>query len=193
MTEQPDLRPTLARTQEWLAGMVEGLDDRQLAAPSGCAEWSVGELVQHLLAVERRIAVLPVRGDVEGQPTQLPLPEGPLGEAFRREVGRAQEAWADDAVLDRELSPPWGTMPGRAVLGGYVQEHLVHGWDLAWATGADGEALGDIAEQVLPIARQVVPAEIRDQEWVPFDPPVEPAADAGATERLANWLGRTTR
>jgi hypothetical protein len=28
---------------------------------------------------------------------------------------------------------------------------------------------------------------------MPFAPLVEPAADAGPTERLANWSGRTTR
>lgn len=193
MTDQPDLRPALARTQEWVAQLVEGVMPDRLTAPTSCAGWSVGDLVAHLMAVEHRIRVLPEKGTVDGEPVSLPLPPGDLGDGFRTEVSRAQAAWADHAVLDRELSPPWGTMPGRAVLGGYVQEHLVHGWDLATATGQDGEALSEVAEQVLPMAQEFVPAHIRGEDWVPFDAPVEPAADAGPTERLANWLGRTTR
>lgn len=55
------------------------------------------------------------------------------------------------------------------------------------------DALADVAAQVLPVAQQNVPAHIRVEDWVPFGPVVEPAADAGPTEQLANWLGRTTR
>ena len=136
--------------------------------------------------------MLPEKGTVDDEPTALPLPED-VGGAFREAVRRAQEAWADDAVMDTVLSPPWGTMPGRAVLGGYVQEHLAHGWDLAAATGQDGEALADVSERVLPMIKEFLPAEARSEDWVPFDAPVEPAPDAGPTEQLANWLGRTTR
>ena len=189
----PDLRPVLARSQDRLTDLVRGLDADRLTRPTPCEGWSVADLVEHLLAVEGRVAALPARGDVEGLPTRLPLPEGDLGDAFAAAVEEARQEWSDDAVLDRELSPPWGTMPGRAVLGGYVMEHLAHGWDLAVAIDEDPEALADVAAQVLPVAQQNVPAHIRDEDWVPFGPVVEPAADAGPTEQLANWLGRTTR
>lgn len=190
---QPDLRPTLTRTQDWVAGLVEGVDDGQWDVPSGCQGWTVADLVEHLLAVQGRIEALPTAGSVDHLPTHLPLPESDLGTAFREAADRATRAWADDEVLDQEMSPPWGTMPGRAVLGGYVQEHLAHGWDLAAATGQDGEALGKDAAAILPMAQEFVPAEIRHEEWIPFGPVIEPAADAGPTEQLANWLGRTTR
>jgi hypothetical protein len=39
--------------------------------------------------------------------------------------------------------------------------------------------------------QRALPAEGRER--LPFDPPVEPAEDAGPTERLANWLGRRSR
>ena len=55
---------------------------------------------------------------------------------------------SDDAVLDRVLTVPWGTMPGRFVGFGYLQELTVHAWDLAAATGRTGldEELADPAE-----------------------------------------------
>ncbi|OLT40289.1 TIGR03086 family protein [Serinicoccus sp. CNJ-927] len=192
MTQQPDLRPVLARTQEWVADLVDGVRADQMQTRTPCAQWDVAELVEHLFAVEHRVAVLPVKGTVDDEPVAIPLPKD-VSAGFRDAVRRAQDAWADDAVMDAQLSPPWGTMPGRAVLGGYVQEHLVHGWDLASATGQDGEALAEVSEQVLPMIKEFLPAQTRSEDWIPFDAPVEPASDAGPTERLANWLGRTTR
>ena len=43
--------------------------------------------------------------------------------------------WADDARLDALVTVPWGRVPGRAAVWGYMREALVHGWDLAVATG----------------------------------------------------------
>jgi uncharacterized protein (TIGR03086 family) len=79
-------------------------------------------------------------------------------------------------------------VPGRGAVGAYTSETLVHGWDLAVATGQDSEADPELAEAVLALARWAIPAEPRGGH-VPFAQPVEPAAGAGATERLANWSG----
>ncbi|GMA41450.1 hypothetical protein GCM10025883_34950 [Mobilicoccus caccae] len=73
-------------------------------------------------------------------------------------------------------------------------EVLAHGWDLATAAGLPAEAPAEIAEAGLAAARATLPAEPRGMaNGVPFDAVVEPAADAGPTERLANWLGRVSR
>lgn len=53
----------------------------------------------------------------------------------RRLADRAGAAWADDAKLDALVEVPWGKIPGRFALAGYVQEILAHGWDRAKATG----------------------------------------------------------
>jgi uncharacterized protein (TIGR03086 family) len=97
---------------------------------------------------------------------------------------------AGDGILDREVTAPWGTVPGRAALYGYLNETLVHGWDLAVATGQPVEAPREIAEAALAAAPRTLPAEPRGGH-VPFAPPAPPAADAGPTERLANWSGRS--
>ncbi len=64
----------------------------------------------------------------------------------------------------------------------------MHGWDLAVATGQDAEADPGLAVAALAQARQILPAAIRGGD-VPFADVVEPAPDAGPTERLANWAG----
>ena len=56
--------------------------------------------------------------------------------------------------------------------------------------GQEAEADPPLAEAALEVMRLALPASPRD--GLPFGPPVEPAPGAGATERLANWLGRDT-
>ena len=71
----------------------------------------------------------------------------------------------------------------------YADEHLTHGWDLAVATGQDSEAPTGLAEPVLAFMQGAMPA--KRPPMVPFKDAVEPRPEAGATEQLANWMGRS--
>lgn len=174
-----------------MTDLLTGVRPEQLAAPTPCGDWNVGELIEHLLAVEARIEALGARGDVSDMPRQLPLPEGDLADGFRAAAAEALAPWTDDR-LTALVTEPWGQVPGAAALGGYVREHLAHGWDLAVATGQNPEADPALASAVLALTRQFLPAEPRGG-FIPFDPVVASAPDAGPTEQLANWLGRVSR
>ena len=73
---------------------------------------------------------------------------------------------------------------------GYINEALVHGWDLAVATGQPAEADSALVEPVLAMVAEFLPAHIR-VPGVPFGAVAEPRQEAGPTERLANWSGRS--
>ena len=96
--------------------------------------------------------------------------------------------WADDSRLDSPVTVPWGQVPGRAAVWGYIREALVHGWDLAVATGQDPEADRVTAGAALDMTQRHMPAEPRGGP-IPFAPPVDPRPGAGPTESLANWCG----
>jgi len=110
-------------------------------------------------------------------------------DAYADAVRRMWTVWEDDSRIEAQVQAPWGSIPGSAAIWGYLNETLVHGWDLATVTGQDPEADPDVATPVLAIAAQIIPAEPRGGQ-VPFAPVVEPAPGAGLTERLANWDGR---
>ena len=91
--------------------------------------------------------------------------------------------------LDALIEVPWGKVPGRIAVCGYVQEILTHGWDLARATGQATELDPELAVWVLAIARRILPAEPRGG-GVPFGPVVPAPPGAGPYAQLAAWLGR---
>ena len=86
------------------------------------------------------------------------------------------------------MTVPWGQVPGRAAVWGYLREALVHGWDLAVATGQRPEADPGTAEAVLAQMQRVLPAEPRGGP-IPFAAPVSPAAGSRA-DRAARQLVR---
>jgi len=129
---------------------------------------------------------------VDDAPVRVPFATQDAGAQLRKDAATAMESWADGARLGAMIRGPWGTSPGAVAIIIYVSEHLAHGWDLARATGQPSEADPEIATQVLAMMRQNLPAEPRGGP-IPFAPVVAPAADAGPTERLANWLGRRSR
>lgn len=99
--------------------------------------------------------------------------------AYQAASARAIAVWADDARLDAIVTVPWGTMPGRAALSGYVQETLMHGWDLATATGQPTELDPELATWTLALAQRILPPEPRGG-GIPFGPVVPVGANAGA-------------
>ncbi len=189
MTNEIDPRPFYERALNWADGVVRGVDPTALDGPTPCSEYDVRALLGHLVATVDRARVIGENGDPVAMPSVvIGVPDDGWADALSAAVDKMAAAWADGALLDRPVTVPWGTVPGRAAMWGYVNEALVHGWDLAVATGQDAEAEADVAEAALVGARAKIPADRRGGP-IPFADVVESAPDAGPTERLANWSG----
>ena len=171
MTDSTDPRPVYDHALDWAQGLIAGV--------------RLGHLVA---TVDRARAIGEGRPPFSVPSVVTGVADDGWGAAFTDAVQLMRPVWQDDALLDKELTVPWGTVPGRAALWGYVNEALVHGWDLAVATGQPAEADAEVAEAALAGAQAKIPAENRG-EGVPFDEVVESAPGAGPTERLANWSG----
>lgn len=186
-TAPGDPRPHYAAATTWMIELLRSIRPDQLDNPTPCSEFDVRALASHIVGTGRRGRAIAAGTDV--------LAVNPIAEVFDADsyagpVAEAIELWQDDAKLAAPVTVPWGTVPGAGALWGYVNETLVHAWDLAVAIGADPEAGAEHAAAALPVAQQFIPAEIRDSAEVPFGPVVPPREQAGATEQLANWSGR---
>lgn len=189
--ELPDLRTQLAEAEEWLITLVANVRDDQWTSPTPCTEYDVRTLVEHLFAVQERIRRMGVDHTIGDAPHSIPLPPHDVAGALRAAAKEATAAWDDDRVLGEQVRAPWGTIPGAAAVGAYLSEIVTHGWDLAVATGQPAKSPAGTAEAAYAVMQRALPADGRAQH--PFDDPVAPAGDAGATERLANWTGRVSR
>lgn len=186
-TQLMDPRPIYHGSTAWVLGLLTAVRDDQRHLPTPCDDYDVLTLSSHLAGTVGRAIAIAETGDAE---SVAPLAPEHDADTFARLAGRAQQVWADDALLDRLVKAPWGHAPGRVALWGYANEALVHGWDLAVATRQPFEADPALVEPVAAMVGHFIPAEIR-VPGVPFSPVVDPRPDAGPTERLANWSGRS--
>jgi uncharacterized protein (TIGR03086 family) len=176
----------MAQTESIVAEVGPG----QLGLPTPCPEYDVRVLLSHMVGGLTRVAIAGEGGDALARPAQAgDVPDDGWLPAYRAATARATAAWADDATLDAMVEVPWGKIPGRFAIAGYIQEILTHGWDLARATGQPTELDPELAAWALTGARRVLPAEPRGGD-IPFGPVIEVPSDAGPYAQLAAWLGR---
>ncbi|MDO7869082.1 TIGR03086 family metal-binding protein [Nocardioides jiangxiensis] len=127
-------RATVDRWQQ----LLDGVPDDAWAAPTPCAEWDVRALVNHVVGEElwlppllagRTIAEVGDRfdGDLLGADPKA---------AGRRAAGAAAEA--GEGVADgQRVQLSYGEEAASEYLMQLAADHLVHGWDLAAASGQD--------------------------------------------------------
>jgi uncharacterized protein (TIGR03086 family) len=179
-----------ARALDQTELIIEKVQPGQLGDPTPCTDFDVRSLLSHMVGGLNRAAIFGEGGDGLAVPARADaVPDDGWPDAFRQASVRAQAAWADDAKLDAMVNVPWGQVPGRGAVTGYVQEVLTHGWDLATATSQQTELDPELAEFALAFARRMLPAEPRGGQ-IPFGPVVAAPDGDGPYARLAGWLGR---
>jgi uncharacterized protein (TIGR03086 family) len=189
MTDNIDSRPFYRGSLAWACDVAAHVPADRMADKTPCTGWNVRELLGHLVATVDRARVVGEGGDPNPMPRVVTgVADDGWPDALRAAEARMKAVWADDARLDAPVTVPWGRVPGRAAVWGYAREALVHGWDLAVATGQDVEADPATAAAVLAEAKRSIPASPRGGP-IPFAPPAEPRPGAGPTEELANWCG----
>jgi|tagenome__1003787_1003787.scaffolds.fasta_scaffold20890860_2 uncharacterized protein (TIGR03086 family) len=185
-----DPRPAFFSAVRTACDTVAAVSPARLSDPTPCTEFDVRALLGHLVAVFRRVtsvaAGLPAIGHA---PLVTDVPDDGWGAAARAAVRELTEAWADPAVLQREMVLPFGTLPGAAALAGYTGEVLTHTWDLAVATGQSPDWDDEVVSGALAAIRGKLPAATRPP-GVPFADAVPAPADAPFIDRLVAWQGR---
>ena len=173
-----------------VARIVSGVRDDQLTDPTPCAGTSVAALLDHLdgltVAFRRAAQKAPFIGGPSADAAHLPpdwrtrLPEqlDALVTAFREPA--AWSGLTDIAGM---------RMPGAAAAMAGINEVLIHGWDLAAATGQPYRADPDIARACLEFGEglAVGAPEARNQMYGPVVPV---PSGAPVFDRLLGQTGR---
>ncbi|MEU2875587.1 TIGR03086 family metal-binding protein [Streptomyces sp. NPDC007070] len=186
-----DPRPLLLSALDQLERLVGRLDTARLDRETPCAEYDLRALLGHTVGAVHRIAYVGEGGrglDVAAAAGRIA--DTDWGGAFGPAHRRLAAAWADEAKLDREVEVPWGLVPGRIALSGYVMEVVTHTWDIAQVIDPAAELDERLSQAALDIAQKVLPPEPRGGE-VPFGEVRPVPDDADVHTRLAGWLGRT--
>jgi uncharacterized protein (TIGR03086 family) len=166
--------------------LVAGVEPGQWPNSTPCAEWDVSQLVDHLIAGNRHFAAL-----IQGQAAAGPADQDPAGDrtaSYRTSAAALHAAFARPGALENIHQSPIGPAPGRAIVQLRISEQLLHGWDLAHATGQAPNLPADLAGRALALSRAQLGDASRD--GMPFDPPQPVQDDAPAIDRLAAFFGR---
>jgi uncharacterized protein (TIGR03084 family) len=146
----------LADQQEELDDLLDGLDDRTWASPSGCEGWSIGDVVLHL-AQSNEMAIGSAHGDLDGVLARLlggvPPSDGDIDDGAALMVaaqrgarpGELRERWerscSDLRAALGARSPadrvPWlmGDIAARTLATTRLAETWIHSGDVADGLG----------------------------------------------------------
>jgi len=163
----------LARGLDQLATLLRSVGPEDYARPTPCSDWTVSELVDHVIQAPRQFAMM-VRGEEVDWAAPTPHAEDPV--ATYHENVQALLA----ALSERPDSGPGADWQ--------CAEIAVHTWDLATALGRSTETFDpEVAER----GRAFMLASLNDDNRDPAFGPERPApAGADAYARVAAFAGR---
>ncbi|WAL63361.1 TIGR03086 family metal-binding protein [Amycolatopsis cynarae] len=157
-----------------------------------CTEWSIRDLVNHLVSEQlwaphllagQTLAEVGDRydGDVLG--------DDPVA-VWERASSAARAAWTAPGALEKRVQLSYGEADAADYGWQMTLDLAVHGWDLSTALGAPEPIPGEVARQLLETLEPQV------EQWQGigiFAPPVPVPADASPSDRLIALLGRKPR
>ena len=166
-----------------LGGVIAGIRPDQLDAPTPCADFTVRGVLEHMIGGATLFAAAS-RGE---EPTD-PDVDDPIA-GIQAALGALGEAITAPGALDRTIAAPFGDVDGESFARFVVLDGLVHGWDMAVATGQPYEPDAELVAAADGFARQALDP-LRDGST--FKAAVDAPADAAPIERLAAYTGRST-
>jgi uncharacterized protein (TIGR03086 family) len=188
-----ELLPAFEGAVASTAEIVKATPAGKLDASTPCSEWDVRALLNHVIGTLWLAEAL--FGDQTPRypmaPGGLPpadLAGGDPASAYAEAAAAALAAAATGDALTRLHVTPLGEMPGPGLAGFTTLDILVHGWDLARATGQPADLDGRLAAHVLGFAEQALATP--ESRAARIGPAVPVPVAAPVTQRLVAFLGR---
>jgi uncharacterized protein (TIGR03086 family) len=180
--EMTDAADAAART-------VEHVTPAQFDGPTPCTEWDVRTLLNHLIVwTSYSLAARAEGGSVGQELIDRDFTADPgFAAGYRAQLDRALAAWSDPATWDRSLDVMGSPMPSADVAALNIAEMVLHGWDLAAATGQAYTVSEPAAAAAMRAA--LANADLFRQ-YKGFAEPVEVPPTASTLDRVLALSGR---
>jgi uncharacterized protein (TIGR03086 family) len=179
-------RQALESTRQFVAGIEPG----QWTNPTPCADWNVRELVNHVVVGNLWAAEL-ARGrsiaDVGDRLDGDHLGAVPL-QAYDESAEAAALAFEASGALDAPCAVSYGPVPGSVYAGHRFVDVLVHGYDIAAATGQNPELDACLVDACWDVVEPQL-ADFRASSM--FGPDREGPLPTDPQDRLLVALGRS--
>ncbi|MFJ7328223.1 TIGR03086 family metal-binding protein [Streptomyces cyaneofuscatus] len=182
-----DLEPAARR----ITALLDAIGDDRLGGPTPCPDYSVRELLAHLsgLAAAFRDAARKDLGasTAVAPDSALPVLDDAWREVLPRRLEQVAAAWRSPAAWTGMTRAGGVELPGEVAGAVALDELLVHGWDLARATGQPYEA-GEA--ELRACAALLAPVGDDPDRGGIFGPPVQVPDDAPLLDRVIGLSGR---
>jgi uncharacterized protein (TIGR03086 family) len=162
--------------------VVEAVRPGQLGSPTPCTEWTVQQLVDHLVGGTEYLLSAANGRDPEQHANATAAD-------YRRGVSDVLDALKLPGVLERACISPLGfEWPVSQAVAGTFMDVLIHTWDLARATGQDERLDPGLVDACTAMFLPDMPE--RGREAGIIGPAVEVGDDASPQDRLLAAMGR---
>lgn len=164
------------------ADVVDEVGADALGRPTPCAEWTVQDLVDHMVGSTEYVLAA-----CAGRPPTLRV--GTTPDDYRSGVRAALDALAEPGVLEHTCTSPLGfEWTVRDAAAGAFMDTLVHTWDLAVALGRDPTLASELVDACITMFLPEMPERGRASGLV--GPAVDVGAGATPQDRLLGAMGR---
>ncbi|HKE93556.1 MAG TPA: TIGR03086 family metal-binding protein [Povalibacter sp.] len=169
---------------------LDGVRSGQWHDSTPCTEWDLKQVANHIIGENLWAAELFQGKTIAEVGTRL---DGDLAgddpaAAYAASVTAASDAVSKPGAMESTCHLSFGDYSGSDYAEQLLLDTLVHGWDIARASGQDTRLDQDLVAACLPFAREMT-TQYRTSGVFGEDLPV--AADADAQTRLLATMGRT--
>jgi uncharacterized protein (TIGR03086 family) len=190
MTTILDLGPAARR----VTALLDGIDDRQLTARTPCELYTVGDLLDHMMGLT--IAFRDAADKRTGPTTSAPPAPSAANldtdwrHRLPEQLDELAAAWRNPAAWEGDTQAGGVTMPAAVMATVALDELVLHGWDLARATGQPYECDAASTEAVFGFTSLMSEPEHQAGREGLFGPVVRVPTDAPLFDRALAFSGR---
>jgi uncharacterized protein (TIGR03086 family) len=176
-----------------MARLVDNVGDDMLDRPTPCPDYTLGDLLEHVggLALAFTGAAKKDTGESGAQ--------GPAGDAsrlgtdwrtrIRRDLDALAAAWRDPEAWTGMTRAGGVDLPGEIAGLVALDELVIHGWDVARASGQSFAVEPPVLEAVYAFVQPIADGPPEEREGL-FGPPVAVSDDAPLLDRVIGCTGR---